>query len=257
MKKCELALGPWRELAEKSACLQARNLGFITCNDYGVNLPAYTFVGPEGGSEPLRIGLFAGIHGDEPAGTDALGTFVRKLEQQPELAAGYRLFFYPMCNPSGFAAGTRMSCRGKDLNREFWSQSTEPEILLLELEIRTQRFQGLISLHSDDTSEGIYGFAKGALMTQALLEPALRAAELVLPRDPRSEIDGFAAKNGIICECYQGVLTAPPDLNPAPFEVIFETPQLACRKMQEEAFLCAIESILREYQKMIAFAANL
>lgn len=223
----------------------------------GCELSHQQFFGPGGGGDRVRIGLFAGIHGDEPAGSHALVRFVGLLCNEPHLAAGYDLFFYPVCNPRAFAAGTRFSPSGKDLNREFWRNSPEPEVRLLENEIRSKAFQGLVSLHSDDTSDGIYGFVRGAVLTRGLLEPALAAAEKIIPRNRMPIIDGFPAENGIISECYDGILTSPPDLRPAPFEIILETPQSAALHLQVEAFVVAIRTILTEYQKLLAFAANL
>ena len=220
-------------------------------------LPHFLFRGPHGGGDPVRIGLFAGIHGDEPVGPHALIEVISLLHGRPELATGYQLFFYPICNPSGFVKGTRYSASGKDLNREFWKNSSEPEVQLLEKEIRTHRFHGLISLHSDDTSSGMYGFVRGAVLTRGLLEPALAAAEKVLPRNREPLIDGFPAENGIISQCYDGILTSPPELDPAPFEIILETPHSAPEDLQAKAFVAAIETVLAEYQKLLAFAANL
>ena len=216
-----------------------------------------TFRGPTGGGDWVRIGVFSGIHGDEPAGCHASVHLIRRLAQTPEVAEGYQLFFYPICNPSGFVKRSRTSDSGKDLNREFWRNSSEPEVVTLEKEIRLNRFHGLISLHTDDTSTGIYGFVRGAVLTRALLEPALAVAEKVIPRNLNRVIDGFPAENGIISQCYEGVLTSPPELDPAPFEIIFETPNSAPLDQQVAAFVVAVETVLREYQKLLAFAANL
>jgi len=49
-------------------------------------------------------------------------------------------------------------------------------VRLFESELTQNRFDGLIALHSDDTSDGLYGFTSGALFTDELLRPALRAA---------------------------------------------------------------------------------
>ena len=223
----------------------------------GCELPHYRFSGPPGGGDRVRIGFFAAIHGDEPAGAHALGHFVEMLCREPELAEGYELFFYPICNPRALAAGTRLTPSGKDLNREFWRNSSEPEVRLLEEEIRTNAFQGLVSLHSDDTSDGLYGFVRGAVLTRGLLDPALTAAEKIIPRNRKPIIDGFRADNGIISECYDGILTSPPELHPAPFEIILETPQPAPMDLQTRAFVIALRTILVEYQKLLAFAANL
>jgi predicted deacylase len=81
-------------------------------------LPRYLFVGPKAGDTPVHIGIFAGIHGDEPEGVGAVVQFIKLLEAKPELAAGYYLSFYPVCNPTGLEDGTRHARSGKDLNRK-------------------------------------------------------------------------------------------------------------------------------------------
>ena len=220
-------------------------------------LPRYLFTGPQGGAAPIRIGLFGGLHGDEPASVFGLVRFIEHLERNPEIARGYCLSIYPICNLTGFVANTRHSRSGKDLNREFWRNSTEPEVRLLERELTVNHFDGLIALHSDDTSDGLYGFTSGALFTEELLRPALRAAEKFLPVNQRAVIDGFNARQGICRQGYEGVLSAPADAHPRPFEIVFETPQLAPTDLQERAFVIALEAILREYRRFIAYGADL
>ena len=171
---------------------------------------------PRVASDAIRLGLFAGIHGDEPEGVHALIQFLSLLERKPELATGYCLFVYPVCNPTGFEDRTRHARSGKDLNREFWNGSTEPEVKLLQSELLAHSFHGIISLHTDDSSHGFYGFAHGATLTKNLIEPALQAAEQFLPRNGNETIDGFRARNGIIRDSYPGVLSAPAEGAPAP-----------------------------------------
>jgi protein MpaA len=222
-----------------------------------VRLPRYLARGPLGGGDPIRIGVFAGIHGDEPSGCHAIVQLAREFSENIEGIKGYEIYCYPVCNPTGLSDQTRHSRAGKDLNREFWRQSSEPEVILLEREIQSQRFHGLISLHADDTSSGMYGFVRGAVLTRGLLMPALLAAERILPRNLSSTIDGFAADEGIISCCYDGILTSPPDLYPTPFEIILETPNTAPLDDQVRAFTMAIRTILIEYRKLLSFAADL
>jgi hypothetical protein len=118
-------------------------------------------------------------------------------------------------------------------------------------------FDGIISLHSDNTSDGAYGFVSGATLTKHLLEPALAAANEILPRNDNSIIDGFAADRGVIRQGYEGVLRAPPKIRPRPFEIVFETPQEAPHFAQVQATVVALHTILAEYRKLIAYAANL
>ncbi len=219
------------------------------------SLPAYTYVGPQGGGETIVLALFAGIHGDEPEGTHALLRLMRWLEQRPSLAKGYCLFLYPICNPVGFELRTRYSGNGKDLNREFWIGSHEPEVVFLENQVRTHKLNGIISLHTDDTSDGVYGYARGATLARHLIEPALQAAETCLPRNRREVIDGFRAREGVIRSSFPGILRAPPGLRPSPFELILETPSGAPEYLKETALALAVASVLERYREFISYAS--
>ncbi len=250
-------LAPLERIAANSANLVANHDARFEVGGESYVLPRYLFVGPRGGDTPIRVGIFAGIHGDEPEGVHALIQFIKLLESRPELAAGYYLSFYPVCNATGFEDGTRFSRSGKDLNREFWKDSAEPEVRLLQAELQSRSFQGIISLHTDDTSSGFYGIVRGATLTKHLIEPALAAAEKFLPRDERPVIDGFNARRGVIRDCYDGVLSAPPKVRPRPFEIILETPATPPEFLKELAFVAALQTILLEYNKFIAYAPNL
>jgi protein MpaA len=221
-------------------------------------LRRYLYIGPEGGDTPIHLGIFGGVHGDEPEGAHAIVQFIRLLEANPDLAKGYCLSFYPVCNPSGFEDGTRFSRSGKDLNREFWKNSGEPEVRLLQNELNSRSFQGIISLHTDDTSEGFYGYARGATLTKHLLKPALEAVEKFLARDTRPVIDGFRARDGIIYDGYEGMLSFPPPrVRPRPFEIVLETAATPPTYLKEAAFIAALQTVLAEYRKFIAYAPNL
>lgn len=250
-------LAPLEKIAASSANLVANHDARFEVNGESYELPRYLFVGPRGGDTPIRIGIFAGIHGDEPEGVHAVVQFIKLLEAKPELAAGYYLSIYPVCNPTGFEDNTRFSRRGKDLNREFWRNTEEPEVRLLQAELQSRSFQGIIALHTDDTSHGFYGFAHGATLTKYLIEPALAAAEKFLPRDERPVIDGFPARHGIIRDGYEGILSAPPKTRPRPFELILETPPAPPEYLKELAFVASLQTILAEYNKFIAYAPNL
>src|SRR5258708_4605945 len=156
------------QLADNSEHLFKKPFGYFESAGQCYQMPRYIFVGPQGGGDIIRIGIFATIHGDEPEGALALTRFVAALEKNPEIAQGYCLFLYPVCNPTGFEDNTRHSRSGLDLNREFWKESNEPEVRLLETEVWTHAFDGIISLHADNTSGGIYGYVNGAGLSENL-----------------------------------------------------------------------------------------
>jgi murein peptide amidase A len=235
--------------------LEMSDLPFHISNA-GYSIPRFTFSGPNS-SDPIRIGIFAAIHGDEPAGAVAVVEFLRELARRPDLAENYLIHAYPICNPTGFEESTRFSRAGVDLNRQFWKGSYHPEVQILEHELRANAFQGIVQLHADDTSDGIYGFVRGATLTENLLRPALLEAGKILPRNVNAQIDGFAARDGIIYELYEGILAAPAKVDPAPFEIIFETPHLAPLERQVEALVVAMKTILFEYRRLISFAQSI
>ncbi len=217
----------------------------------------FVFRGPAGGGTTVRVGIFAGLHGDEPAGVAAAARFLPMLAASPEIARGYELAVYPLCNPTGLAAGTRLAASGRDLNREFWLGSQEPEVVLLEREIRARRFEGIIALHADDESPGLYAFALGAQVTRHVVEPALQAAERLLPRNRHPVIDNFTAENGLIRQGYPGMLCAPPEQSPRPFEIVFETPTHADFERQVEASLVFLRTALEQYLQLQAVGQDL
>lgn len=240
-----------------SKCLRSDVLGSWIDNGRKHSLYRFHFQRTSLQKQRIKIGIFAGIHGDEPAGVLGLMDFVRALDEDPELGRSFEISIYPLCNPTGYLNATRESSSGKDLNREFWKNSSEPEVALLEQEILAKRFDGIISLHSDDTAPGFYGYARGSVLSTGLLAPALRAAEKEQQRDSREVIDGFRAVNGIIHDCYDGILSAPPDQVPKPFEIILESPVHTSLTAQRNAFTLALKAILSEYRKFIAFGAEI
>jgi hypothetical protein len=252
IKSIDETLAPLYSLPD----LKYDSLGQFVHAGKAYSFPCFTFAGPNS-RDPIRVGIFAGIHGDEPAGPLALVEFLRALVAEPAVAENYLIHAYPICNPTGFEKCTRVSAAHCDLNREFWKTSGQPEVQLIERELRERHFHGLIQLHADDTSDGIYGFVRGHTLSENLLKPALAAAASILPRNINAQIDGFAAKEGIIYDAYEGILAAQPQIEPVPFELILETPHHAPLTKQVEALVVAMRTVLEEYRRLISFAADL
>jgi hypothetical protein len=249
---------PLEEAARESLHLFTAHLELPGPSGTRVTIPRFLFAGPgSGGATFLRVGIFGGLHGDEESGALGAVAFLEKVLRDPEIARGYELFVYPVCNPTGYADDTRWSRRGPDLNREFWRDSSEPEVVLLERQLLNLAFDGIISLHADDTSAGLYGFVNGHALTRHVLEPALARASAVLPRNFDKSIDNFQANEGIIEAGYPGMLTAPPAQHPRPLEIVFETPALAALDRQVEAHALALEEILLRFRALLAEAQSI
>lgn len=243
-----------------SAYLKGDSVGFWEDGPTRLWLPRFVFQRTQVVKRRIRVGIFAGIHGDEPAGILGLMDFVRLLDDQPETGREYELWIYPLCNPSGYLAGRRQCSSGKDLNREFWKNSEETEVKLLEQEILRRNFDGILSLHSGDTGGGFYGLAQDPLIAEQMVAPALQAADRILAASegsPSGGLGGFHAGKGVQPSRYDGILCAPPTQHPQPFEVILESPQGASLELQRKAFVMAMKQILQSYRGFIAYGADL
>ncbi len=244
-RSLERLLAPLEAAAESSPRFISNSLGEFQ-ND-GFKLPRFIYLGARGGSETIRIAILATIQGDEPEGALALARFVDVLESNPEIAKGYALFFYPVCNPTGFEDNTGHSRSGKNLDEEFWKNSAEPEVRFLQSEIWMHAFDGIITLRSDGVSDGVCGHAEGAVLSEYLLEPALREAEQFVPR----------GHGRVIKDSNSGLVKSPAGLRRPPFELVLQTPQSAPLHRQVDAFSAALRTILLEYRYLIAIAQNI
>jgi hypothetical protein len=245
------------KISAKSDCLFAAPLNYQDARGGSGSLPRFLFAGPGDRRSFLRVGIFAGVHGDEASGVEAAVELLRRLHENPQPARGYELFVYPVCNPWGYARDARWLKSGADMNREFWRGSDEIEVLLLEGQLMKLAFDGVVSLHGDDSSNGLYGFVKGHQLTRHVLEPSLEAASTFLPRNFDRSIDNFQANQGIIEDGYTGILGAPPTQKPRPFEIVFETPNLAPVGHQVEAHIAALLTMLERFRSMIAEGQNI
>ncbi len=239
--------------SERSPHLVNRPLKSFASGGREYALPRYVWRGPQGGGDALRIGIFAVLHGDQPEGALAITRLVSDLLRRPELSREFVLYFYPLCNPTGFEDGTAKNREGRLLSKEFWKSSRLPEIESLESEIWMQAFHGIVSLRSDPRLSGISGVASGAVLSECLLDPALKAASAHLPRlDIDHEPPGIIYK-----KAPNGSLRAVPGLRPPPFEIHLTTPAQARLDLQVEAINAALQKILVEFRGVQAFGANI
>lgn len=205
----------------------------------------------------VPICLVAGVHGDEADGILAALELARRFARSPQLISNYSLTIYPCVNPVGYERMTRENGAGKDLNREFFRNSTEEEVIVMERELRAHEFIGFISGHSDYESFGVYAYATGAVLSERLAKPALFQASIIIPINTDAVIDGHPAQNGIINQKFPGSLGPLSKGASEPFDITVETPNLFALSKRIQAQAIAFETILHEYRAVAAEAVNL
>ena len=138
------------------------------------------------------IYISAGIHGDEPAGTEALITWAEKnVRRLPRLP----LLLLPCLNPWGLVNNTRLNEDGLDLNRLF-HRDDQPVISAVKQLVAPHQFAAAMMLHEDFDGQGLYLY-EIARAKPHWGEALLAAARPHLPTDPRARIDGRKVADGI------------------------------------------------------------
>ena len=109
----------------------------------------YVFVGDQPGESEIRLGIFAGLRGDDDAGPKAIADFIDDLVAFPSLGSAFRIYSYPMLNPGSFEteAPFRPAGRRNRFN-EIGHKVKSPEASLIERELFVLQFQGLIVIQT-------------------------------------------------------------------------------------------------------------
>ncbi len=144
-------------------------------------------------ADAARVGLFAGVHGDEPAGVAAALEFLeeRRWTRHPSVAFSV----FPCLNPTGFTLGTRENADGVDINRQYDRDDT-PETRTLRAMVKHDAFDAFIDAHEDPDEDGFYVYA---FLEDPAWHPSI--VQAVAERGPvtgKAEVDETPVEAGLI-----------------------------------------------------------
>ena len=136
-------------------------------------------------SDRLTVLMTGGVHGDEPAGVEAV---LRFIEGPVEMYLD-RFFFIviPCVNPSGYERGTRANASGRDINRAM-SDDRVVESVILRRFIAGRHFDLFFDHHEDYEATGFYIY-EGQREDQLLGERMIEAIKLIGPVDGDENTD--------------------------------------------------------------------
>jgi hypothetical protein len=137
--------------------------------------------------------LSAGIHGDEPASTEALITWV---ERNSTIARRLKLQIFPCLNPWGLIHNKRSNADGVDLNRCYHNRSL-PIVAKHQQLVLNSSYDLALILHEDYDALGAYLYETSPAKPH-WGEQIIAAMSPHLPSDSRRHIDTSRAKGGII-----------------------------------------------------------
>jgi len=141
-----------------------------------------------------RIYISTGIHGDEPAGPLAVGELVRENSWPDDV----ELWLCPCLNPTGFPINRRENAQGIDLNRQYLHLEAEETRAHVGWLQRAPEFEVTLCLHEDWESHGFYLYELNPDSRPSHAEEVIRRVAEVCPIDLSGEIEGRAARGGIV-----------------------------------------------------------
>jgi hypothetical protein len=250
-------LKPLLNLAENSDYLIGGSVGQFQIEQNVFQIPRFIFMGPTGGGDTIRLGIFAGLHGSDPEGAEALVELLQEFEVSPQLARGFHIYAYPICNPIDFAARARSNAAGQDLAGQFWSGTSQPEIYYLERELGVLHFHGVISLETQNHAGGFLVDTKSAVLNRALSQPAIQATQRFLPGSILKTESDTGSLIASPKSSLPDFLTVTDELDPSPFELHIGIPKLAPRPSQIHGTVGALKSILDSYRSLLSIGQNL
>lgn len=174
-----------RLLALDAPYLQRRELGRAS------DLPIYGF---SAGKGPAQALLNGGTHGDEPAGPEAVLSFLQ--DGIEKWLDRFSFEIVPCLNPHGYAHDTRENEAGIDLNWGYEDASL-PEIALMRRLVDGRRFAFVFDFHEDWESHGFYIYdvrRDGPPVGPRIIE----RVGAVCPINLDDEIEGDPANGGVI-----------------------------------------------------------
>jgi hypothetical protein len=141
----------------------------------------YVFEGEQSKAPPLRVGIFAGLPGDDEVGPGAISTFLADLVALPHLGNGLRLYAYPIVSAVNFGTSTLPSRPSQYIIDQIGCKLRSSEAYQIEREIFAIAFDGIITIRTEDEIENFKVGISDPRLHDALVLPILSSLEPFLP----------------------------------------------------------------------------
>ncbi|HWB58415.1 MAG TPA: M14 family metallocarboxypeptidase [Chthoniobacteraceae bacterium] len=128
--------------------------------------------------------ISTGIHGDEPAGPEALVTWA---EKNARMLQRIPCLIFPCLNPWGIVNNRRLDQEGRDLNRLFHRDDV-PVVSAVKTLVKQYQFDVSLMMHEDYDGQGIYLY-ETERAHPFWAESLIKIAQPFIPIDRRERID--------------------------------------------------------------------
>ena len=208
-------------------------------------IPSYVFIGPRGGSVPVRLALLGGIHAEDLLSTNAIVKLLVELDLAPLLAQDFALFAYPVANPR------RTSLRSPDFTSDFWTGTSDPVVRYFEQELTENELDGVIAIKGNEPISGFQIQVSSRVIATEVLWPALELAQRLVPLASEPiQVFPRLEKNGVS-------LFSLGHSRPGPFSLMIRTPRHAPFENQISAIAFSVKQILHHYRALVSHADSI
>jgi protein MpaA len=208
-------------------------------------IPRYIFVGDQPGESEIRLGIFAGLRGEDNAGAKAIVQFMNDLMAIPSLGSAFRIYAYPTANPLSYTTGAARKQTDRTVVNETGRKVKFPQAYLVEREIFVVQFHGLVVIQTTDEPEGLQAAVYGANLHEVLVSPILSSLQPLFPTTALPALDTSFS------------LTADAVLKQRPFELVLRIPRSGWDGLYSIGLRIALHTAIEQYRSYLAQANNI
>ena len=156
-----------------------------------LNLPIYQVCLVSSARTPQRVLITGGMHGDEPAGVEAVLQFLER--DNTPLLKNFSFLVIPCINPYGYVHNTRETLDGIDINRAFETDNVA-EVAIVKKALGQTQFSLAIDFHEDYDATGFYLYEgkRDEKYIGPRLATAAKAVGTLDPEDPGEDAPDLA-----------------------------------------------------------------
>jgi hypothetical protein len=235
------------QIVQRSRYVFGSPAGPFNVDGRAFHLPRFVYFGPNAAEAALRLSFVGGLDHRDLRSTLALLRLVEGLAANPDLGQGLNLSFFPLVDVVGLSQLTA----DRRLASENWTNSSAPEIRLLEHDARLQAYHGFVRLESV-VGEDIVSVRLRARAPLENLSPALEliSSDDLDPLPVRWESDSSAEVN-------EGPLSIADDLPVQPFELVVRIPASWPLDVYADAAASILKRFVLRYRGFISYAQYL
>ena len=155
------------------------------------NYPIYQIHLASSAETAKHILITGGVHGDEPAGVEAVLQFLER--DNTALLNKFSFLIIPCINPYGYVHNTRETINDIDINRAFETEGVA-EVAIVKAALGETQFSLAIDFHEDYDANGFYLYEgkRDAQYIGPELAIAAKAIGSIDPEDPGEDAPDLA-----------------------------------------------------------------